>query len=91
MKILVLCGDYWHPPQIAREGLSALSGTEFSSDWLEDAENWSPETMMQYPVGVLTESDNISAGDQAGWMTPGHNQKVWLRASCQALLRNCLH
>ncbi len=28
MKILVLCGDAWHPPEIVRQGLGALAGAE---------------------------------------------------------------
>lgn len=69
MKTLVLCGDYWHPPQIAREGLGLLEGDEFTFDWIEDAADWSPETLMQYPLVILTKSNNVSVTDQAGWMT----------------------
>jgi uncharacterized protein len=69
VKTLVLCGDHWHPPRIAREGLGALGGTEFTFDWIEDARDWSPEIMMTYPLVILTKSNNISVTDQAGWMT----------------------
>lgn len=71
MKILVLCGDCRHHPQIARAGLSAFKGKEFTFDWIEDARDWSPELMMMYPVVILTKSDNVSAGDRTGWMTDG--------------------
>ena len=69
MKILVFCGDYWHPPQVARDGLEALRGTEFTFDWIEDTRDWKPETMMAYPMAILTKSDNASATDRTGWMT----------------------
>lgn len=69
MKILVLCGDHWHPAHIAREGLGALAGTEFSFDWIEDARDWLPDIMKNYPVVILTKSDNVSSTDQSGWMT----------------------
>jgi uncharacterized protein len=69
MKTLVLCGDYWHPAQIPREGLGALAGTEFTFDWLEDAREWSPASMMKYPLVILTKSNNVSTTDQTGWMT----------------------
>ena len=71
MKILVLCGDYWHRPQVAREGLSPLTGREFTFDWVEDIRDWSPELMMMYPVVILTKSDNVSAEDRTRWMTDG--------------------
>jgi uncharacterized protein len=69
MKTLVLCDDYWHPARIPREGLGALTGTEFTFDWIEDAREWSPETMMAYPLVILTKSNNVSSTDQTGWMT----------------------
>jgi type 1 glutamine amidotransferase len=69
MKVLVLCDDYWHPARTPREGLQALTGSEFAFDWIEDARDWSPEIMRAYPLVILTKSNNISAGDQTGWMT----------------------
>jgi len=69
MKILVLCGDRWHPARIARQGLGPLAGREFSFDWIEDARDWSPEAMKTYPVMILTKSNNISETDPTGWMT----------------------
>lgn len=69
MKALVLCGDYWHPARIAREGLRALNGTAFSFDWIENTRDWSPEAMLNYPLVILTKSNNVSSTDQTGWMT----------------------
>ena len=68
-KILVLCDDYWHPARIPRQGLGFLTGHGFTFDWVEDARDWSPETMQSYPLVILTKSNNISARDQTGWMT----------------------
>jgi type 1 glutamine amidotransferase len=69
MKILVLCGDDWHPPMVVRAGLTHLAGTEFTFDWIEDARPWAPGVMMSYPVVILARSNNVSAIDQSGWMT----------------------
>lgn len=69
MKTLVLCDDYWHPAQIPQQGLGALNGTEFTFDWITDARDWSSETMMKYPLVVLTKSNNVSSTDQTEWMT----------------------
>jgi uncharacterized protein len=69
MKALVLCDDYWHPARIPRAGLGALTGTEFTFDWIENARAWSPETMMAYPLVILTKSNNVSSTDQTDWMT----------------------
>jgi uncharacterized protein len=69
MKVLVLCGDAWHPPQVARKGLSALAGRGFIFDWIEDTRGWTPDDMKAYPLVILTKSDNISMTDRASWMT----------------------
>jgi type 1 glutamine amidotransferase len=69
MKTLVLCGDTWHPARIAKEGLGALSGSEFTFDWIEDIREWSSERMKTYPLVILTKSNNVSSIDQTGWMT----------------------
>jgi type 1 glutamine amidotransferase len=69
VKVLVLCGDYWHPPAIARKGLGSLAEIEFTFDYIEDIRKWSPEIMTMYPLAILTKSDNISATDQTSWMT----------------------
>jgi type 1 glutamine amidotransferase len=69
MKTLVICGDYWHPPQVVREGLDALKTAEFNFDWIENAHEWSPKRMAAYPLVILTKSNNISSTDQTGWMS----------------------
>lgn len=68
MKTLVLCDDYWHPARVPREGLGALKGVEFSFDWIENAQDWSPEYIATYSLVILTKSNNISAINQSGWM-----------------------
>jgi type 1 glutamine amidotransferase len=69
VNVLVLCGDFWHPALIARTGLKSLDGTEFAFDCIEDTREWSPETMQNYRVVILTKSGNVSSADQSGWMS----------------------
>ena len=69
MRTLVLCDDFWHPARVPREGLGALTGVEFTFDWIENAGDWSLEAMMTYPLVILTKSNNVSATDPTGWMT----------------------
>lgn len=68
MRTLVICDDYWHPAATPRAGLKALSD-QFAFDWLENALNWNPETLFNYPVVILSKSDNRSAADQTPWVT----------------------
>lgn len=68
MRVLVICDDYWHPARVPREGLGTLKGTEFAFDWIENAHDWSADTMMNYPLTILTKSDNVSSTDRTPWM-----------------------
>jgi uncharacterized protein len=38
-------------------------------EWIENARDWSAEIMMEYPLVILTKSNNVSSTDQAEWMT----------------------
>jgi len=69
MNILVLCGDTWHPPGLARQGLGALTGRELTFDFVESLVDWSTITLMDYPAVILTKSDQVSATDSRAWMT----------------------
>jgi uncharacterized protein len=69
MKIMVLCGDAWHPPEIPRKGLEALAGPDFTFDFIQDTRDWSPDAMTTYPLVILTKSDNFSETDKTNWMT----------------------
>ena len=70
MRVLVLCGDKWHPASNARTGLGALGTDEWQFDFIEDARQWSAEQMAQYPVVVLTKGNQISATANEPWLTP---------------------
>ncbi|MFL5735592.1 MAG: ThuA domain-containing protein [Chloroflexia bacterium] len=70
VRVLVLCGDYWHPPRNAREGLAPLGADDFVFDWIEDAHEWPAERMAGYPVIVLAKSNNASSVDRTPWVTP---------------------
>jgi type 1 glutamine amidotransferase len=69
MRALVLCGDYWHPPRNAGAGLAPLQAEGFALDWVEDARDWSPERMAEYPVVVFAKSNNVSSADRTPWVT----------------------
>jgi uncharacterized protein len=70
MKVLVLCDDRWHPAHTSRTGLAPLSGAGFEFDFIEHASGWSAPRMDNYPVVLLTKSDNVSATDETPWVTP---------------------
>jgi uncharacterized protein len=69
MKALVLCDDHWHPAKTVRGGLAPLDG-DYELDWIENANDWSADRMRDYPVVVLSKSNNVTQEDQDPWMTP---------------------
>ena len=74
MRTLAICDDYWHPARTARGGLSTLGDAGFELDWIEDAGEWSAERMAEYSLVILTKSDNVSAADQASWVSEAVQQ-----------------
>ncbi|HSH79349.1 MAG TPA: ThuA domain-containing protein [Herpetosiphonaceae bacterium] len=69
MRTLVLCDDYWHPACTARAGLGPLMDAGFTFDWVENACEWSAVRMDEYPVVLLTKSNNVSSSDRTPWVT----------------------
>src|SRR5439155_12404077 len=69
MRALVLCGDYWHPARNARAGLAPLEADGFAFDSIEDAHDWSPERMDEYPIVVLAKANNASSAERTPWAT----------------------
>jgi type 1 glutamine amidotransferase len=74
VQVLVLSDDYWHPASVPQAGLAALAGDAFTFDWITDATAWSEDRMASYPVTVLTKSNNVSAVNRDGWMSPAVEQ-----------------
>jgi uncharacterized protein len=70
MRILVLADDYWHPASTVREGLAPLTERGYVLDWIEDGNDWSAARMADYPVVILSKSDNRSQSDKSPWVTP---------------------
>ncbi|MBI5301079.1 MAG: ThuA domain-containing protein [Chloroflexi bacterium] len=70
MRVLVLCDDHWHPAPTARAGLAKLSNTGWEFDWIENAGDWSAERMAEFPLVLLSKSNDVSSTDWRPWVTP---------------------
>lgn len=69
MRILVLCDDYYHPARLPRAGLAPLEQQGWEFDWVEQASDWSADSMQNYPAVILTKSNNMSSADQQPWVS----------------------
>ena len=85
INILVLCDDRWHPAKTVRAGLAPIEdaedgeaeggrGNEMRFDWIENARDWSGESMSAYDVVILSKSNNVSSTDESPWMTEAVEQ-----------------
>jgi type 1 glutamine amidotransferase len=70
-KALVLCDDFWHPAKTPRAGLMQLAGEQagMAFDWMESAHDWPALKIKDYPLIILTKSNNVSSQDKTHWMT----------------------
>ena len=74
MNVLVLCDDYWHPARTSRNGLAPLASAGVQFDFVEDVSDWSPAQMNDYPVVLLTKSNDPAATHDTPWITPAVEQ-----------------
>ena len=72
MKVLVLAGDYWHPLELVKRGLSRPEYEDYEFDFVEDAKDTlSAEFLSRYPLVVNCKGNSISAANRNPWFDPG--------------------
>jgi type 1 glutamine amidotransferase len=69
MKILLICGDYYHPAQVVTDGLSPLQAQGFAFDIITEACDVDPQGFKDYPVVMLCKSEELSLGVYTPWKT----------------------
>jgi len=69
MRVLLICGDYYHPEQIFIDGIAPLSKLGFQFDIITNANGFSPEKLNKYPAVILSKPDEISEDDRNPWKT----------------------
>jgi type 1 glutamine amidotransferase len=69
MRVLLICGDYWHLPQTAADGIAPLAQLGFQFDIITNANDFSPGKLKEYPVVILAKCDEVSQEDKQPWKT----------------------
>jgi len=69
MRVLLICGDYYHPEQIFIDGIAPLAKLGFQFDIITNANDFSPEKLKGYPVVILSKPDEVSQEDRQPWKT----------------------
>lgn len=69
IRVLVFCGDLYHPAATVRAGLAPLGARgEFAFDWVENAAGWDPERLSGYDAVLLSKSNVCSSTDKTPWL-----------------------
>lgn len=68
-RVLVFCGDLYHPAATVRAGLAPMvESGEFAFDWVENAVGWDPERLSGYDAVLLSKSNVCSSADKTPWL-----------------------
>jgi len=54
MRVLLLCDDYWYPGQIPIDGVAPLAAQGFQFDIITNANDFTPDMLLSYPVVVMS-------------------------------------
>ncbi|MGH7951043.1 MAG: ThuA domain-containing protein [Limisphaerales bacterium] len=68
-RVLVICGDIWHPAEIIRRGLAPVENFGFAFTFLAENEKWPAKKPGDFSVIVLARANLISATDEREWLT----------------------
>ena len=69
LKVLLLCGDYYHPEQTAIDGIEPLKENGFQFDIITNTNDFTPDNLQKYPVVLLCKMDEVSREDRQPWKT----------------------
>jgi type 1 glutamine amidotransferase len=69
VRVLVLCGDQWHPAADVRLGFNALSDARFDFDYAVDCGQGAVALLREYSVVIVVKVNHRSASDQSPWLT----------------------
>lgn len=83
LRVLVFCGDLYHPVSTVRAGLAPLAaGGAFQFDWIEEVREPVPRMLEGHRVVLLSKSNVASAEDRTPWLAgaAGEQLRAWVHA-----------
>lgn len=67
MRVLLICGDEWHPGQVPIDGMKPLEEKGVKIDSITDMSDFNPKVLVNYDVVVLCKEDHISQTNHTSW------------------------
>ena len=77
MRILVICGDYWHPAEGIKEGLGAILKTQGDVHFVSEQAEIENETLENYDLLIITKADEIAPDNYLVWKTEKIQQAIY--------------
>ncbi len=72
--VWVLCDDRWHPGQVVIDGLRPLESAGYAFKFSKKIDRIDLGTLRQYPVVILSKSNNTTQEDLSPWATEAVQQ-----------------
>lgn len=74
-KILVICGDIWHPAEVIRAGFSCLREYGDQLTFMEDAKDMlTAADLAQYKLIICCKGNHLTSGNNVAWFEEGVNE-----------------
>jgi len=74
-KILVICGDIWHPAEVIKAGFACLPGFDHQMTFVEDAKDMlAASDLDQYGLVICCKGNHVTSGNSVAWFEEGVNE-----------------
>ena len=71
-KVLVLCGDRWHPAEVVEKGLASFPEQGYEFEIVKDAKDiLTPDMLSRYRNIMICKSNEIDSGNAKPWFEEG--------------------
>lgn len=73
IRVLVICGDYWHPAEVVKQGLCSLpDAARFAFTFVKDAKDMlTPAMLCDYDVVISAKMNELSENNRNVWFEDG--------------------
>lgn len=74
-KILVICGDIWHPTEVIKAGFSCLKDFPHQLTYVEDAKDMLTASELEdYDLVICSKGNNVTGGNSVAWFEETVNE-----------------
>ncbi len=74
-RILVICGDIWHTPEVIRAGFACMPELYSQMTFVEDAKDMlTAEDLDAYELVICCKGNHVTSGNSVPWFEEGVNE-----------------